>query len=419
MLFVADKMKDFWFVRVSAGVLLAAVLGGMVTDRLAAAKSAETKVLGLDKVIAFTYSPTKNFDPKQLRSVTFIGPSKPEDWQYWRTRGVVMGVAHNWFDLLRSPIEKAVDNLVSANYGGNPRPVVMINEFGWDYGGLMDEKSAQILRETKRREPELVLAVWDMRGPIPKVLAEAYRDVADLVMMESYVGDEKQYWYIASQVWSARKYGILPKTIVVLGVGKGGNPGEDWAETKEELERQIRFVRLIAPESPGVGFYSGTVELPARGVGFHSGTAELLASADALCARFSDLPIDGSGLPPDVLALAKTFSGRHEKPTLVVSPDFVGANYEEDGSRLGVPKMVRPYLINLGDQDAQNVKVRLRNPPDKGGDVFAEGVVPLIPKRSEAVGVLPVTGESRVWVGDWEIEVEAPGCEVLVFRLRR
>jgi len=405
MFFVADKLKDFWFPRMSAAVLLASVLGGMVTDRPSGAKGAETKVLGLDKVIAFTYSPTKDYDPKQLRSVTFTGPTNPEDWQYWRMRGVVMGVGHTWPDLLRSPIEMAVDNLVGQNYGANPRPVVMIDEFGFDYGGRMDEKSAQILRQTKRRKPELALAVWEMRGPIPKVLAEAYRDVADLVMMESYVGDKKQYWWIAGQVWSARRYGILPKTIVVLGVGKGGNPGENWAQTKEELEQQIRFVRLIAPESPGVGFFGGT--------------AELLAGADALCARFSDLPTDGSGLPPDVLALAKTFSSRYRKPTLAVSADLVEPNYNEDGSGLVEPKTMRPYLINLGDQDAQNVKVRLRNPPDKGGDVFAEGVVPLIPKRGEAIGVLPVTAKWRVWVGEWEMEVEAPGCEVLVFSLRR
>jgi hypothetical protein len=316
-----------------------------------------------------------------------------------------MGAGHTWYDLLRSPIEKAVDNLVGQSYGGNPRPVVMIDEFGFDYGGRMDEKSAQILRQTKRQKPELALAVWEMRGPIPKVLAEAYRDVADLVMMESYVGGKKQYWWIASQVWAARRYGILPKTIVVLGVGKGGNSGENWAQTKQELEQQIRFVRLIAPESPGVGFYSGN--------------AELLASADALCARFSDLPTDGSGLPADLLALAKTFSSRHEKATLVVSPDLVEPNYNEDGKGLVEPKTMRPYLINLGDKDAQNVKVRLRNPPDKGANVFAEGVVPLIPKRGEAIGVLPVTAKWREWVGEWEMEVEAPGCEVLVYRLRR
>jgi len=406
MLFAVIKKRGSCFLQVSAAALLAAVLGGMLAAGRSAPQGAETKVLGLDKVIAFTY--IKDFDPKQLRSVTFFGPSKPEDWQYWRTRGVVTGVGHTWYDLLRSPLEKAVDNLVGMNYGGNPRPVVMIDEFGFDFGGSMDQKSAQLLRLTKRRKPELALAVWEMRGPTPSVLAEAYRDVADLVMMESYLSGKQQYWWMACQVWSARRFGILPKTIVVLGVGNGGIPGTTWAETDEELEQQIRFVRLIAPESPGVGFYCGT-----------NGKGELLASADAFCARHPDLPTDGSGLPADLLALAKTFSSRHDKPTLVVSPDLVEPNYTEDGLGLDEPKTMRLYLINLGDQDARNVKVRLRNPPDKGGNVFAEGVVPLIPKRAEAIGVLPVIAEWHEWVGEWEMEVEAPGCEVLPFKLRR
>ena len=84
-------------------------------------EKAPKRVLGLDKVIAFTYSPAKDFDPKQLRSVTFFGPSKPEDWQYWQARGVVTGVGHTWFDLLRSPLDKAVDNLVDQSFGGNPQ----------------------------------------------------------------------------------------------------------------------------------------------------------------------------------------------------------------------------------------------------------------------------------------------------------
>jgi len=69
-----------------------------------------------------------------------------QNWRYWRARGVVIGVGNTWFNLLRSPIEKAVYNLVGQNYGGR-----------------MDEKSAQILRQTKRRKPELPLAVWEMR----------------------------------------------------------------------------------------------------------------------------------------------------------------------------------------------------------------------------------------------------------------
>jgi len=385
----------------AVGLLVAA--GGTMTVRLLAAHSAKSKVLGLDRVIAFTYSPGKDFDVKQMHSVTFVGPVNAADWKYWRPRGVVMGTGHAWFDLMRSPVEKAVDILAGQDYAGNPQPVMMIDEFGFDFGGEMDRKAAQILRQTKLKKPELALAVWEMRGPIPQVLAETYRDVADLVMMESYVGSRRQYWWIASQAWSARKFGILPKTIFVLGVGKGGNPGEDWAETKEELEQQIRFVRLIAPESPGVGFFGGT--------------PELLNAADALCAHFMQIPTTGAGLPEEVRNLAQTFSHRYANPTLVVSPSFVQPDYKENGSgALSDSKSMRAYLINLGDSDAKNVKVRLRNQPNLGGNVFAEGVVPVIPAGSEAIGVLNITDMWREWVGQWILEVDAPGCNVLSFK---
>ena len=227
------------------------------------------KVFGLERVIAFTYIGGK-YDPKQLRSVTFIEPTQPKDWQYWAPRGVASAVGHTWFDLLRNPADKAVDILAGGDYGGNPKPVVSIDEFGFDYGGETDEKAAAILRETKHKRPELGLAVWEMRGPIPKVLGDAYRDVVDLVTLESYLKDKDDYWFAAAQVQSARIHGILPKTIVALGIGKGGNPGEEWACTKEELEQQVRFVRMIAPEAPGIGFYSG------------SDWPELLAKADEL-----------------------------------------------------------------------------------------------------------------------------------------
>ena len=72
---------------------------------------------------------------------------------------------------MRKPLDEAVERLVHADYGGNPKPVMAIDEFGFDYGGQTDEKAARILRETKRRRPELALAVWEMRGPVPKVSA--------------------------------------------------------------------------------------------------------------------------------------------------------------------------------------------------------------------------------------------------------
>jgi hypothetical protein len=361
------------------------------------------KVLGLDRVAAFTYLPN-HYDPKQLRHVTFIEPTQPKDWRQWSSRGVTTAIGHTWFDLLRNPAEKAVDILVGLDYGGNPRPAVSIDEFGFDFGGQTDEKSALILRQTKRRRPELALSVWEMRGPIPKVLADAYRDVVDLVLLECYVGEKKDYWWIATQIHAARMQGLLPKTVVALGLGKGGNPGEDWARTKEELRQQVGFVRLMAPESPGVGFFAA------------GATPELMAEADALCGRFSGLPTDGSNLPGELVAQAKFFSARHDKPVLVCSPAWVEPNRSAaDPGKLVEPKTMRAYLMNLGDHDAAKVQVRLRNPKDKGGDVFAAGEVPLVPKRGAAIAVLPVKAQWKVWK-TWDVEVDAAGSEVTVFK---
>jgi hypothetical protein len=394
------KTSSTYRIVVPAFLLIA--FGGALSLRLQAARHAKVKVLGLKQVIAFTYTPTKYVDLKQLHSATFIGPVAPGGWRDWQAKGIVTGVGHTWFDLLRSPIDKAVENLTSQDFGGNPKPVVMVDELGFDYGGLMDQKAAQILRQAKLKRPDLSLAVYEMRGPLPQVLAETYRDVADMVMFESYVHDQRSYWWIASQVWSARRYGMLPKTIVVLGVGKGGNPGEDWAETKEELEQQIRFVRMVAPESPGIGFFGGT--------------QQLLASADALCAHYSHLPTNGKGLPPEVREIANTFSRHYDKPTLVASPSFVEPNFNEDGKGLGQPMMMRPYIINLGDVDAKNVTVRLRNTPSLGGKVFAEGVVPVIPAHSEMVPNLRVVEMWREWVGQWILEIDAPDCDVHIYK---
>ncbi len=396
-------MKTCWAYRVIAGILLVAAGLGMPVAGHLAARPAVAGVLGLSKVFAFTYTPGKDFDPKQLKSVTLFGPANAADWKYWQGRGVVEGVGHAWFDLLRTPLDKAVENLTGTDFGGNPHPVVMIDEFGFDYGGNLDQKSAQVLRQAKLKKPDLALTVFQMREPLPQVLGEAYRDAADLVMFESYVHSQRDYWWIATQVWSARKYGVLPKSIFILGLGKGGNPGENWADTPAELEEQMRFLRLIAPESPGVGFFAGN--------------PELLASADALCAHYFEFPTDGSGLPAEVREVADTYSHHYEKPTIIASPSLVGPDYNENGSgALAEPKTMRAYLINLGDADAHEVKVRLRNVPMRGGNVFAEGVAPLVPGRGKAVAVLKVTDKWFEWVGQWIVEVDAPGCDVRIFK---
>ncbi len=361
------------------------------------------KVLGKDRIFAFLYLP-KGTDPNMLHSANFIH-SKPHEWKYWSDKGVISCRGKTWFDLLRNPVNKAVDILTTIDYGGNPEPVVCIDEFGFDFGGQTDQKTATILRETKTNMPELHLAVWQMRGPIAPVLADTYRSVVDLVLLEAYVGNKNNYWHIITQTRAAQLQGLMHKTIVGLGLGVGGKAGENWAETKNELEQQIRFLRLIAPESPGVAFFAA---------GVNRGEPGLLAYADELCKQFDQIPTDGSGLPKDLIELHETFSKLRTRPTIVASGFWAEPNRSrENPGKLTVPKTMRVMLMNLGDKDATNVKVRLRNPKDKGGDIFAQGTVN-VPGNDVSIAVLPVIAKWQVWK-TWEIEVDGGENEVLIY----
>ena len=86
--------------RLSVIVLLSILVGGVWVVRVAARHS-KVKVLGLNKVIAFTYTP-HGYDPKQLHSVTLVGPVAASEWKYWQGRGVLAGAMHQaWTELLR------------------------------------------------------------------------------------------------------------------------------------------------------------------------------------------------------------------------------------------------------------------------------------------------------------------------------
>jgi hypothetical protein len=239
------------------------------------------KPFGLNRVIAFYGA------PKDIASADFVLSG---DWKYWKSRGGVAfrGITHQQF--LRKSVDEASNVLVNLDIEGNPNPVITIDELGWDYDGGIDRHSAAILKTVHKKKPGLKIAVWQMRGPVAPGLAAIYRDTVELVMMETYF-DLKDAWMIPFQLQTARLNGLLGKTIVGLGIGKespdlGGHP---WTQTKEELDQQLRLIRFIAPESPGVAFFGldrlGKCPL----------TKEEL---DRLCGRFLQIPTDGAGLKP-------------------------------------------------------------------------------------------------------------------------
>ena len=390
-----------------AGVIFAILLAAVVLPTARPAIGAEQpgtgrKPFGLEKVIAF-------YGGSEAKPVTFCRDGK---WKDWQDRGGVAsrGLVH--YKFLRKTVAEATDYLAKLDFGDNPRPVIDIDEFGWDYDGGIDRHSAAILTAVHKKRPELKIAVWQMRGPVAPKLAAVYRRTVELVMMETYF-DLNDAWMIAFQLQTARLNGILPRSVVALGLGKESEDkgGWMWTRTKDELDQQVRLIRLVAPESPGVAFF-GRWKLKENKCPL---TDEQL---DDVCGRFLEIQTDGSGLKPELLKLGKTFTKHYDKAAIFCSSAFVLPYFHSghDGGKWGEwhkPPVARVLMMNLGRTGAKDVQVRLR---DRTRGVWAAGAVDL-PPRSVVVALLPIPKGKGFWGwgGTSLMEVDAPGCEVFNF----
>ena len=340
-----------------------------------------------------------------------------------------------WYHLLKTTVDKGSDKI--ANHTG---PAFSIDEFGFDFGGGIDRRTGELLRAAKKKNPDVKIAVWQMRGPVGPELADAYRDTVELVMMESYASLDDP-WVIPAQLMSARLNGLVDRTIIGLGLGAESEQwgGHYWTRSREELEQQVRLMRYVAPESPGVAFFGQEAHY-ARG---KPGVTITLKDVEDVVSKFREYPTDGTGIKPEILAVAKQFTKRYKNPAIACSPSWVQPNYSAGklgdggewiefgpGSTFGPPKdpsiafikpiTFRAFIMNLGDKDAKNVRFRLKNPgPD--GDVFADGIIDVISARSASVALMPlIQGKTwTAWTGRWELLVDAPDCTVLNYNYKR
>ena len=240
-----------------------------------------------------------------------------------------------------------------------------------------------------------------------------YRDAVSLVLLETYY-DLNDAWMIPFQLQTARLNGLLDRTVINIGLGKESEEkgGWLWTQTAEELQQQVRLIRFVAPESPGLGFF-GRWKLKEEGCPLKD------QQLDEICGRFREIPTDDSGLQSELLELGKTFTKRYEKSAVFGSSNFVLPYFHSghDGGPWGKvyePQVARVLMMNLGEQDADDLQVRLR---DRKHGVWAEGPVD-IPARSVVVAILPM-GEGQTfwgWGGTSIMEIDAPdGCEVFTF----
>jgi hypothetical protein len=397
---VSHRLDRFILLAVGATILAGA---GVSASAQTIAGRQPNKPFGLDKVIAFYGA------PKDIASANFVLDG---DWKYWQGRGGVAsrGITHQQF--LQKNVVEAADVLAKLDAGNNPNPVITIDEFGWDYDGGIDHHSAAVLKALHHKKPGLKIAVWQMRGPAAPELAAVYRDTVELLLMETYY-DLKDAWMIPFQLQAARLNGLLGKTILGLGIGRESPDlgGQAWTQTSDELDQQLRLIRLVAPESPGVAFF---------GVDSLGKCPLTKQQLDRLCRQFLQIPTDGAGLKPDLLKLGKTFAARYDGPAIFCSNNFVLPYFHSghDGGPWGSthqPPVARVLMMNLGHKNATRVKVGLRTPGERDGTWAATSFD--IPARSVVVALLPVLPGKKWhgWSGTEFLDVEAPACEVCNF----
>jgi len=78
-------------------------------------------MLGKERVF-YIYGGT----PADMGCVNLVH-SGAEEWKAWREKGIVAGRAQTWFKILRNPVEKGAEVITGMDYGGNPKPVIIID----------------------------------------------------------------------------------------------------------------------------------------------------------------------------------------------------------------------------------------------------------------------------------------------------
>jgi hypothetical protein len=136
---------------------------------------------------------------------------------------------------------------------------IAIDEFG-SGDRLIDDRMIEALDMTRKGADGLFIAVWHA-GLLTRDVARAYARSADLVLLETYVaGDSGLAWHFGPKLLAARMYGLLRKTVFALGINdvdrRLGATMKPWANSPDELQAQMRWIRARAPEMPGVAFFA-------------------------------------------------------------------------------------------------------------------------------------------------------------------
>ena len=125
-------------------------------------------------------------------------------------------------------------------------------------GNIEPEKYISVLRQLRKTHPQAFIALWHIGANLKPEIVEALKDgTIDLVMPERYhTFNAPMEESLKKDINMLRRVGVLDKTIIGLGTHRnyaGFGSAEDHAAY---LEKQIALIRKLAPESPGMAFFS-------------------------------------------------------------------------------------------------------------------------------------------------------------------
>lgn len=123
---------------------------------------------------------------------------------------------------------------------------------------------AEVLGQARAALRGRTLAVW-LCGALTPLECNLLRDKADLIICQVY-GNFLRAWYDQQRVEdslrqcieTARNLMVTPQTVIALSLTTDHD-----GVTPEELEQQIRLMRLLGPEIHGIAFYSTSRAEPA------------------------------------------------------------------------------------------------------------------------------------------------------------
>ncbi|MFA5645235.1 MAG: hypothetical protein WDA18_02625 [Candidatus Ratteibacteria bacterium] len=262
---------------------------------------------------------------KSLRYANLVMVRNKADHDYWQSRGVIPWM---WKGAKTGNTPEEYANYLYKNLDTFGAKAIHIDEIG----GYLDSdiaKRPQIegIRLFKKNHPDIFLGLY-VCGSLKPVVAHlgsyGKNQAVDLLLLESYLNYKvpifnsyTRYTYFDQRILMARDYDALESSLMILGT-KGMEDSYDI--TTSDLEEQVRYIRMHAPEMPGIGFFTATPRI--------EGIREF---ADSLCRKYYIQPVI-------------TLWDRDVFPL-------------ESNLIKGKPVTLQTVIHNIGGMDAKNVRV--------------------------------------------------------------